>query len=86
METEQLIREKLIEAFHPDFLEISNHSKAHANHAGSPKTEASHLHIKMKSALFKDKSKIECHRMVYKVLEQELKADVHALQLDLRSS
>lgn len=83
MAIEELMRQKLMKAFHPDFLEIINDSDRHARHAGSPKTGASHFTIKMDAEVFKGKSRLEKHRLVYAVLEEELKSGVHALQLDL---
>lgn len=84
MPIEESIKHKLINAFHPDFLEIINDSSRHAGHAGSPKTGASHFTIKMVSKVFKGKTRLECHRLVYAVLEEELKSGIHALQLDLQ--
>ena len=81
MSVEDQIREKLILAFAPDALEVVNDSDRHAGHAGSPKTGESHFTIKVVSAAFRGKSRLERHRMVNTVLAQELAGKVHALAL-----
>ena len=83
MAIEEILHEKLVTAFQPEFLEIINDSDKHMYHAGSPNTGASHFRIKMVAKAFKDKSRIEKHRLVYAVLADEIKAGIHALQLDL---
>ena len=41
------------------------------------------LFIKIRTSKFKGLSKIEMHRMVYKVLQNEFKEGLHAIELDL---
>jgi stress-induced morphogen len=84
MAIEELIKQKLIKAFDPEYIEVINDSKRHLNHAGSPGTQASHFYIKMAASVFKGKSRLESHRLVYTVLDEELKSSIHALQLDLQ--
>jgi BolA protein len=79
MSVEDRIREKLTKAFAPAALEIVNDSARHAGHAGSPQTGESHFSIKVVSASFAGKSRLERHRMVNEVLAEELKDKVHAL-------
>jgi BolA protein len=79
MSVEDRIREKLTKAFAPAALEIVNDSARHAGHAGSPQTGESHFSIKVVSASFAGKSRLERHRMVNEVLAEELKGQVHAL-------
>jgi BolA protein len=78
---EDRIREKLTKAFAPAALEIVNDSARHAGHAGSPGTGESHFSIKVVSAAFAGKSRLERHRMVNEVLAEELKGRIHALAL-----
>jgi BolA protein len=81
MSVEDRIREKLTKAFAPAALEIVNDSARHAGHAGSPGTGESHFSIKVVSAAFAGKSRLERHRMVNEVLAEELKGRIHALAL-----
>ena len=79
MSVERDIRKKLTEAFAPEALEIVNESHRHAGHAGSPGTGESHFTIKVVSAAFAGKSRLERHRMVNEVLAAELAGRIHAL-------
>jgi len=79
MSTERDIRNKLTEAFAPEALEVVNDSHRHAGHAGSPGTGESHFTIKVVSAAFAGKSRLERHRMVNQALAAELAGKIHAL-------
>jgi BolA protein len=79
MSVEQRIREKLTQAFAPQALEVVNESHRHAGHAGSPGTGESHFSVKVVSAAFAGKSRLERHRMVNAVLAEELAGKIHAL-------
>jgi BolA protein len=81
MSVEDRIREKLTLAFSPSALEVVNDSHRHAEHAGSPGTGESHYTVKVVSASFAGKSRLERHRMVNKVLAEELKGKIHALAI-----
>jgi BolA family transcriptional regulator, general stress-responsive regulator len=85
MSVEQSIREKLTEAFEPEVLQIVNESHRHAGHAGSPGTGESHFAVKVVSAAFAGKSRLERHRMVNDVLAEEMSGNVHALALSALS-
>ncbi|MET0301531.1 MAG: BolA family protein [Methyloceanibacter sp.] len=79
MSVERDIRNKLTEAFAPEALEVVNDSHRHAGHAGSPGTGESHFTIKVVSAAFAGKSRLERHRMVNQALAAELAGKIHAL-------
>lgn len=81
MSVEDRIREKLILAFAPSALEVVNVSHRHAGHAGSPGTGESHYTVKVVSASFAGKSRLERHRMVNEVLAEELRGKIHALAI-----
>jgi stress-induced morphogen len=81
MSVERDIRNKLREAFAPAALEVVNDSHRHAGHAGSPGTGESHFTIKVVSAAFAGKSRLERHRMVNQALAAELAGKIHALAI-----
>jgi BolA protein len=85
MSVEDQIREKLTRAFAPVALEVVNDSHRHAGHAGSPDTGESHFTVKMVSAAFAGKSRVERHRLVNQALAAELAGPVHALAIDARA-
>lgn len=63
-------------------LEIIDDSHKHANHSQS---SGGHFKVIIRSNDFKDKSLIERHRMVYAILDQMLKKEIHALSIDART-
>ena len=81
MTVQDQIREKLTRAFSPEALDVVNDSHRHAGHAGSPGTGESHFSVKVVSAAFDGKSRVERHRMVNAVLAEELAGKIHALAI-----
>lgn len=81
--TESIIREKLTQALSPSVLEIYNDSHLHKYHTPMKNNTniESHFRIIIISDIFKGHGYLERHKMVYKLLEKELKNGIHALQL-----
>ena len=85
MLTLEKIQKKLENTFHPTELKILDFSESHKSHFHSSSDAPSHLKIIMTSAAFKGHSKVKQHRMVFEVLQEEMK-DLHALTLSLKSA
>jgi BolA protein len=81
MNVEQIITEKLTEAFAPVRLDVRNDSHLHAGHDSSPGTGMSHFHITIVSDRFEGVSRIGRHRLVNEALARELAGPVHALAI-----
>ncbi|MGB7125346.1 MAG: BolA family protein [Methylovirgula sp.] len=88
----QRIRQKLNAAFAPLSLEVIDDSRKHLGHAhlmrDSEKAAHSgetHFTVKMVSEAFKDKSRIDRHRMVNAALRAEIADGVHALAIDAKA-
>ena len=78
------IIEKLNQAFRPEALDLEDESDLHAGHMGhNPKGE-SHFRVTIVSDAFEGKRPIERHRMVNRVLSDELRDRVHALAIVAR--
>lgn len=82
MTIQETITDKLNSAFSPEHLEVINESYMHNVPAGSE----SHFKVVIVSDDFNDKMLIARHRLVNKVLENELNKDradggIHALAL-----
>ncbi len=86
MSLETLIHEKLTAAFQPTTLEVINDSHKHKGHAGSPGTGQSHFTVRIEVAAFEGLSRVACHQLIYKVLDAEFKAGLHALSIKIGSS
>ncbi|MEM8800368.1 MAG: BolA family protein [Pseudomonadota bacterium] len=78
------IETKLNTAFDPTDLMVEDQSEQHRGHAGYREGGESHFHVRMRSAKFAGKSRVDCQRMVYRILAEELAEQVHALSLDLK--
>ena len=80
---EKNILRKLEKELNPELIEIKDESHLHANHNPSAKEGGTHFKIKIVSKKFKGKSRIERHRIVNDILENEFKKGLHALTLSL---
>jgi BolA protein len=81
MNMETRIKAKLTAGLDPIALTIEDESHRHAGHAGARAGGETHYRIKVASARFSGKGRVERHRMVYALLADEIAAGVHALAL-----
>jgi len=77
------IEKKLIEAFHPERLEVINESHQHAGHQpGFDGTGESHMRVRIVSSAFAGMSRVARHRAINDLLKPELDAGLHALAVE----
>lgn len=81
----QQIADKLCAAFQPNALEILDESDRHAGHAGWDARGETHLRLRIVAPAFHGKSRVEIHRMIFSVLQDELRERVHALAIEAKS-
>jgi BolA protein len=85
MSVVDIIREKLTAGFAPIALDVVDESHRHAGHAGATRADGgrgeTHFHVRIVSAAFEGKSRVERQRRIYASLTEELKGPVHALSL-----
>ncbi len=81
----QAMRRKLEAALAPVLLEIDDDSAKHAGHAGARAGGESHFSVRVVSAAFVGKSRVERQRLVHGILAEELAGPVHALALALKA-
>ena len=81
MRVAQAIENKLSKELTPARLEIENDSARHHGHAGARPEGESHFNVTVVSAKFEGMSRIERQRLVYRLLAEEMKTDIHALAL-----
>lgn len=79
------MRAKLEAALTPSLLEIDDDSAKHAGHAGARQGGESHFSVRLVSAAFAGKSRVDRQRLVHGVLADELAGPVHALALQLKA-
>ena len=81
MRVAQAIENKLSKELTPARLEIEDDSARHHGHAGARPEGESHFNVTVVSAKFEGMSRIERQRLVYRLLAEEMKTDIHALAL-----
>ncbi len=79
------MRAKLEAALTPSLLEIDDDSAKHAGHAGARQGGESHFSVRLVSAAFAGKSRVDRQRLVHGLLADELAGPVHALALQLKA-
>jgi stress-induced morphogen len=77
-----IIKSKLTEELSPTYLILTDDSHRHAGHAAYQGDGAeTHFSLVIISDKFKGLSKVARHRLIYGILKEELKANVHALAI-----
>jgi BolA family transcriptional regulator, general stress-responsive regulator len=79
--TQQVITRKLTEAFAPESLRVVDESEQHVGHSGHRAGGETHFRIYIVTPAFKDKSRLERHRMINQTLSSELTSGIHALAI-----
>jgi BolA protein len=85
MKVQDRMEAKLREELAPASMTLVNVSHHHHGHAGSPGTGESHFELHLVSEKFAGLSRIQRHKLVYRILEEEMAGPVHALQLSLQA-
>jgi len=81
MQTADTISRKLTEAFSPQSLSVEDESHQHEGHSGHREGGQTHFRVYIVSDAFKNKTRIERHRMINAILSNELAGGVHALAI-----
>jgi len=76
------IRSKLELSLAPVELEIVDESHRHAGHSGAQPGGETHFNVRIVSAAFEGKNRVERHRMIFGALQELMNAPVHALSLN----
>ena len=74
------IKKKLLEQINIESINIEDKSFLHKNHPGNQNGKF-HIKITIKPSNLKKMSKINSNKMIYKVLDDELKKNIHSIQI-----
>jgi len=77
------IETKLQAALAPLVLEVRDDSEQHRGHGGWREGGETHFHVTLVSQAFEGLGRVERHRLVNRLLAEELAGRVHALSLSL---
>ena len=76
------IEKKITSALNPTHLEIIDESHLHTGHVGARPEGETHFRLSVSSPEFKDKTRLEKQRRIYKILRDELAGPIHALSIE----
>ena len=75
-----IVKKKLTDQINIESIKIEDKSFLHKNHAGNQQGRY-HLKIILISKELKILSRIESNKKIYKILDKELKEDIHSVQI-----
>ena len=81
MSLREVIISILTKELTPIYLEVTDFSERHKGHSGYREGGETHFDVVIVSNAFSGKSRIERQKIVYKILEEEMKSKIHALTL-----
>lgn len=77
------IHAKLTQQFAPLHLEVIDESQLHHGHAGWREGGETHFRVRIATRDFDGMSRVAQHRAVMQALDDELRASVHALAIEV---
>ena len=83
MSMRDTITEKLTKRFTPDYLEVIDESERHRGHSGWREGGETHFRVRIRTSHFAGLSRVAQHRAVMETLDDELKAQIHALAIEI---
>jgi BolA protein len=81
MRTADTITRKLTEALAPQSLKVEDESHLHAGHSGHREGGQTHFRVYIVSDAFKNKTRLERHRLINGILSDDLAGGIHALAI-----
>jgi BolA protein len=81
MSLREVITSILTKELTPIYIQVTDFSESHRGHAGYGEKGESHFDVVIVSDIFSGKSRIDRQKMIYKLLENEMKTKIHALTL-----
>ena len=78
----EIVKKKLKNNISCDKIEIHDKTFLHKNHASNDKSKF-HIKLIITSEYLKKKNKIQSTKEIYKILEEELKHNIHSIQISI---
>jgi BolA protein len=72
-------------ALAPDLVEVHDDSHRHAGHAGAVPGKTTHVRVLVTAESLRGLSRVERHRRINALLQPEIEAGLHALQIVARA-
>ena len=77
------IKAKVNEAINPEKLLLIDNSHLHTKHKSFDKNKF-HLKLIIKSEKLKNMKKIDAHKVIFSILNDEMKNKIHALEIKIK--
>jgi len=77
------LRDRLAASLAPQLLEVSDDSHQHIGHAGA--RGGGHFTVRIVAQAFDNKTLLERHRMIYHLLNDMIRSEIHALSIQAHS-
>ncbi len=76
----EIVKKKILDNDLIEYLELEDKSFLHKNHKSNDANKF-HIKLKIKSAKLKNMSRVESNKIIYKLLNKEIKKYIHSLQI-----
>jgi len=77
------LKKKIINKINPEEINLIDNSYLHKKHKSFEKSKY-HLKLIIKSQKLKEVNKIEAHRLIFSILNEEMKNNIHALEIEIK--
>ena len=75
-----IVKKKILQHKFVQNVEIEDKSFLHTNHSSNDISKF-HLRLKIESEELKNKNRLESNKLIYKILDNEMKNYIHSLQI-----
>ena len=79
----QEIKTKINSQLNPDQLSVIDNSNLHSKHKSFDANKY-HLKIIIKSDKLRKMNKLEAHKVIFSILQNEMKHKIHALEIEIK--
>ena len=81
MNMEERIKKAISDNLQPEVVNVINKSHKHQGHSGDDGSGESHFDLYIVSKLLQGKSRVERHRMIFSILQNNIETLPHALSI-----
>lgn len=81
MSLHKTITKKLEESLTPLAIKVIDESDQHAGHSGSRPGGETHFSVVVVSTRFHGLSRVQRHKLLYEILDEEMTNNIHALRI-----
>ena len=76
----EIVKKKILDNDLIEEVELEDKSFLHENHKSNNPNKF-HIKLKIKSEKLKNKSRIESNKFIFRILDKEMKENIHSLQI-----